>query len=288
MSPNIECLIEACRELSMSFQVLHPTQNVVAVPGPHLFVNWSTPLVSHSVSRLMQDKDYTWHLLNGCVRMPQTRAYLTPNVEECFRKYLTCTSITQIVSDIESTLAYPLIVKRNAGSFGSHVYRCENSSETRAGLERIYDEKSKEWDYVALAQQYIPPKTEYRAVFLDNVVAFAYIKDIREASYSGNLSPLHWENARALLVEDQAVLQKLNAFMKPVFNRIEAPFFGADIIEDHQGDFWLIELNGSPHFEIFLRDNDRRCIVDLYKRMLMKLAALPVSGYSGLRPILKP
>jgi len=271
MNANIASLIQACRELGCRYAVRHDTQNLVVVENKFFFANWSTPFITHSLGRIMQDKDYTYNLLHDVVRMPLTISYLSPGIDEVYRKYLKYGNVREIVSDIERRLSYPLVLKRNAGSQGSHVFLCEKQKEAAAALAHIFNERDREWDYVALAQQYVRPKAEYRAIFFDGGLAFAYRKDVSKAGFTGNLSPLHWEGARAVLLDDARFLDRIEKFIQPAFSALPAAFCGADIIQDEENSLWLIELNGSPCFDVFVRDNGNAKIVELYRRILAGL-----------------
>ena len=59
--------------------------------------------------------------------------------------------------------------------------------------------------------------------------------------------------------------------MQPVFAKINVNYGGFDIAIDQNGDYWLIEINSSPNFEIFVRDNDRQIVVTMFKDILESL-----------------
>lgn len=271
MNANLRCLVRACRELGLPYEVLGAARNVVLVGERHLFVNWATPFISHSAARLMLDKDYTWQLLHDRVAMPLTQAYLSPQVEERFQKYLAYPSMDAIVADIEARFRYPLVIKMNQGSHGVHVFRCSGALETQAALTAVFDEHNKDWDYLALAQAYLEPRAEYRVVAFQGDIAFAYCKDNSEAEFCGNLSPLHWRGARAVSLHDPEFLDRARRFIAPIFDRVPARFCGIDIIEDREGKWWLIELNGSPSFEMFVRDNGEEEPTAFYRMALASL-----------------
>jgi len=270
--------VQACRELGIPHSVMHPTGNVVLVAGRHLFVNWATPLISLSLARLMLDKDFTWHLLQGAIAMPKSIGYLSPLVEPRFQKYVQLQSIGSIAADIERRLDQPLIVKRNSGSHGSHVFLCSSRQAIEEALARIFDEHDKDWDYLALAQEFVNAKAEYRLVALQGRIAFAYEKDTKTARFEGNLSPLHWTGAKAVPIQDVRLLERLQAFVAPIFARLSIPFCGIDVILERDDRLWLIELNGSPSFEYFIRDNGDEVVVDFYRGVLKLLEPAAQDG----------
>lgn len=285
MNGNIRCLLKACDQLGLSHVSPHPTGNCVLVDGRHLFVNWATPLISLSLGRLMLDKDFTWHLLKGAIAMPESHGYLSPEVESRFQQYVQLHSIAEIAADVERRLAYPLILKRNSGSHGSHVFLCRARNAVHNALSVIFNERDKDWDYLALAQQYIDAQAEYRIVALQRRIAFAYRKDTGGASFTGNLSPLHWDGAKAVRIEDEALLERLARFIAPIFERLPVEFCGIDVILDRSDRLWLIELNGSPSFEIFIRDNGEEQVVAFYRKVLGLLTASSHTNFGEQLPL---
>ena len=271
MDTNIRCLIKACKIEGLKFEQLHSTQNLVLIEDKHLFVNWSTPLISHSTYRLLVDKDYLYTILNGVIDMPKTKAYLAPSNDPRFSKYRSYNNVSEIASDIEEHFSYPFIIKKNQGSLGSNVFLVKNSQETLTALTTIFNENSKDWDFVALAQEYIERAAEYRIVTLDNQIELAYLKDTTHASFCGNLSPLHWSGGKAVKITDSSLLQKLSDFIAPIFSRLDLAFCGIDVIQSKSGELKLIEINGSPGFEHFCNDNGDEDIVKLYRKILKRL-----------------
>ncbi len=268
MDTNIRCLIKACKIEGLKYEQFHSTQNLVLVDKKHLFVNWSTPLISHSVYRLLVDKDYLYTLLNGYIDMPLTKAYLAPSNDPRFSKYKSYNNISEIVSDIENNFSYPIIIKKNQGSLGCNVFLVKRTQDTEAALSTIFNEQSKDWDFVALAQEYIERVAEYRIITLNGKVELVYLKDTTNATYCGNLSPLHWNGGKAVKICDEKLIQKLSDFIAPIFSRLPISFCGIDIIQNKTGDLRLIEINGSPGFEHFCNDNGDEDIVKLYQKIL--------------------
>ena len=48
-------------------------------------------------------------------------------------------------------------------------------------------------------------------------------------------------------------------------------YAGFDIALDTKGVYWLIEINSSPNYDIFVRDNDRQIVVTMFKGILESL-----------------
>jgi glutathione synthase/RimK-type ligase-like ATP-grasp enzyme len=241
------------------------------VEGSHFFVNWSVPLVSDGVARLCRDKDFLAKALEGIVRMPRTLALLDWNIKPEWEHYVGFRGDLHQLERMLEDFSYPVIVKRNSGSQGSNVFLCRNLDEVADAIRTIFNRSSSEYDYVALVQEYFPVLIERRVVLLDGKVMFTYRKDITEARFCGNLSPLHWEDAKGVL-EGRDVEWRMEEFLRNVF--IKFPlirYAGADVLEDHQGNLCLVELNTSPSYRVYIRDNGDAQVVRLYREILQTL-----------------
>ncbi len=271
MNANLECLTAACEALGMHYESFHPSGNAMTVSvgsRERLFVNWTTPLNSQAVSRLCRDKEYAFHYTRKLIRTPYCKGYLNPEVENRYRRYLERETIPEIVDAINGEFETPVIVKRNAGSGGSNVFLCADEAEITRSIEKIFDQQHKHYDFVALAQKYIPPVREYRAIFLRGELMLLYEKDVSMGAFLGNLSPLHWENAKAVKVTDSDLLTRIQRFLTPLCRIPDLQFGGADIILGKDDELWLIEINPGPSFAIYIRDNGPEAVIELYRRML--------------------
>jgi glutathione synthase/RimK-type ligase-like ATP-grasp enzyme len=275
MLSNIRLTMKACDELNLSYEMFHHNQNILRVKVKdkyHFFVNYSTPLVSQSVAQILKDKDYTYQLLKDVISMPKHLAFLSPFCDEKYQQYLEFKTIAEIKQKIVESFSLPVIVKRNRGSGGNNVFLCKNNTEIKLGLNRIFNINYKDYDYVALAQDYINIKKEYRLIFLNQKLILAYEKNTENANFTGNLSPLHWDGAKAIKIDDQPLLNQLNNFVNPVFDQLELNYGGFDIAIDQDDKLWLIEINSHPNFNIFIRDHNENIIVDLFKKILLSLS----------------
>lgn len=271
MLTNIKMLIKACQKLSIDYEILHPNQNVVKVKfgdREYYFTNYSTPLTPQSVAEIFKDKQYFYQIFQDVVKMPRTISFISPYCDEKYLEYLEFPSIDKIIAEIEKNFALPVIIKRNRGSGGNNVFKCENLPEIRKALDHIFNVNSKNYDYVALVQETINIVKEYRSVCLNQEQIVLYEKDISQAVFTGNLSPLHWEGAIAKQVNDAQVIQAIEQFIKPIFQKMAIAYVGLDVALDDQGNYWLIEANSHPNFDIFIRDNGEEAIVQLFQKVL--------------------
>jgi D-alanine-D-alanine ligase-like ATP-grasp enzyme len=264
-------LLEACKKSSVSYEVLHPNQNLVKVTTgdrEYHFTNYSTPLTPQSIAEIFKDKQYFYEVFQDVVQMPYTISFISPYCNEKYLEYLEFTSVDQIVSQVEQKFEFPVIVKRNRGSGGNNVFKCEDLTQVRNALDTIFNVNTKNYDYVALVQKSINIVKEYRSVCLNQKQIVLYEKDISQAKFTGNLSPLHWDGAIAKLVEDTQIIQEIDDFIQPIFRKMPITYVGLDVAVDDQNNYWLIEANSHPNFDIFIRDNGEEKIVMLFQKML--------------------
>lgn len=309
MLTNIEILLAACDELKIPYEILHHSQNLIRIKHggeDYFFVNYMTPFNSASIAQILKDKEYAYQLLNGKINTPQTLGFVSPHCDDKYKKYLSFPDIESMVLEVNKNFALPVILKRNRGSGGNNVFLCESRAQIKESLEIIFNINSKDYDYVALAQEYIEIEHEYRAVFCKEKLVLLYEKDKSQAEFAGNLSPLHWEGATARHIQglrtptketgflrkdalqpadsllnpvssapcvspniaSRNLMSEIEAFVKPVFAEIRINYAGFDIALDTKGAYWLIEINASPNYDIFVRDNDRQIVVTMFKNIL--------------------
>ena len=274
MLTNIEILLAACEELNIPYEILHPSQNLIRLKQggeEYYFVNYMMPFNSASIAKIFKDKEYTYQVLNGKINTPITLGFVSPHCEEKYKKYLSFPDIESIVLEVNKKFAFPVILKRNRGAGGNNVFLCETREQIKEALEIIFNVNSKDYDYVALAQEYIEIAHEYRAVFCKEKLVLLYEKDKSQAKFAGNLSPLHWEGAKAKHIINPYLMSEIEDFVKPVFAEMAINYAGFDIALDKKGQYWLIEINSTPNYDIFMRDNDRQIVVTMFKGILETL-----------------
>ena len=274
MLTNIEILLAACEELNIPYEILHPSQNLIRLKQggeEYYFVNYMTPFNSASLAEIFKDKEYTYQLLNGKINTPRTLGFVSPHCEEKYKKYLSFRDIESIVLEVNKKFAFPVILKRNRGAGGNNVFLCKTREQIKEAIEIIFNVNSKDYDYVALAQEYIEIAHEYRAVFCKEKLVLLYEKDKSQAEFAGNLSPLHWEGAKAKHIINPNLMSEIEDFVKPVFAEMAINYAGFDIALDKKGQYWLIEINSTPNYDIFMRDNDRKIVVTMFKGVLESL-----------------
>lgn len=274
MQTNISLVIEACQQLNIPYEIIAPNQNLIRVKlhdRPYFFVNFSTPFDNQQIVHLFKDKEYTYYLLKDKIKTPKTLGFLSPFCDEKYWKYLQFHNCEEVAIEALRNFALPVVVKRNRGSAGNNVFLCQTEEEVKSAIETVFNVNSKDYDYVCLVQEYIEIDREYRAVFFGGKLVLLYEKDKSNGKFAGNLSPLHWEGATAKHITDSSIIAEIEDFVKPVFQEISVNYAGFDIALDRTGEYWLIEINSSPNFGIFVRDNDRQIAVNMFKQLLKSL-----------------
>ncbi len=165
-----------------------------------------------------------------------------------------------------------MIVKKNSGTTGTNVFKVNSKSELNEAIKAIFNINSKDFDQIAIAQDYLRIRTEHRAVYVNGELSFAYEKSIRGAKFQGNLSPLHWEGAKAILIEDGTLLAQIKQFCAPIFVKKMILFCGLDIAIDENNQWWLIEANSSPAFAHIVADGGEDKVIEMYEGILTLLS----------------
>jgi glutathione synthase/RimK-type ligase-like ATP-grasp enzyme len=173
----------------------------------------------------------------------------------------------------------PVVIKPHSRSKGQNVTLCTEGRHIFDAVEKIFDHHSEYYDYVALAEEYIAPDREFRVVIFNREIVLMYEKDVREATFVGNLSPLHWQGAKAVVVTDKEIIGKMSDFIAPIFNELDINYAGLDVILGRDGKFYLIEVNTLIGFSHFVKDNGDAPIIDLYENILAKSFNLPIKNH---------
>ncbi|MEH2161505.1 MAG: YheC/YheD family protein [Nostoc sp.] len=276
MLDNLSLLLKACENLNINYEIIHPTENLVKIKlnnKQHYFCNYSTPIINQALAQIIKDKEYTYHILKKKVKLPKTVGFLSPFCDLQYKIYLKFPSFEDIILEIKNNFETPVIVKRNSGSSGHNVFLCQNTDEVKTALKDIFNVNNKKYDYVAIAQEFIHIKAEYRAVFFNKELVLLYEKDITNAKFAGNLSPLHWDGAKAKHINEPQILTKIANFAKPVFEELDINYGGLDIALDRDNQYWLIEINSHPNYSIFTRDNGEEPVLRIFEKMLISLAS---------------
>lgn len=255
---QLGCLKTACTRLGFLFAEKDENGNLVEVDAPSgklLFSNFTTPFNSGSVEHVCRDKGFTYTLVHKTVSMPRTIGYFDPTYREGYERFKTFADVGRIVAHMESVFVYPFVIKKNSGTRGINVFLCHNRRDVEKALEAIYGQDSSEYDYIALAQDYVVPHAHIRAVWFKGEILLSY-------NSQALWSPPVKENTATVSAGE---LQK---FLAPITEVFPIQFAGADILVDGNGKLWLLELNSRPGFGQFIRENGEEPVAAMYERIL--------------------
>lgn len=247
---NTRCLIEAAKRLDLACEIFDKNGNLARVRagGKILdFANYSTPFNSDSFCKIANDKEFTHILLNRAVNMPKTTGFFDPNYDEGGEIKSEPNTLENIADEIAGRFGFPVVIKPNSLSRGRNFALCRSKEEISAALETIFT-KDTNYDFVALAQEYIKPKNEYRAVVFKNEIMLVYTvkKEIK----------------------DEAIKDEISKFIKPIFEVLPIGFAGLDIVVGEDNEKYLLEINAEPGFANFVEKNGEESVVEMYSRIL--------------------
>lgn len=247
----------------------------------HLVIADNFGLNDEVVEKICRDKVYTHALLNSYVKMPKSLSFVdlyTNKHKISEDKVAQRQAYEQIAQTIIDHNLLPAILKPNSKSGGINVFQCNNQDEIVTAVESIFNKNSSKYDHVLLAQEQIKIKREFRVIVYKGEIQFVYQKDNTgfDAKFVGNLSPLHYENAKAVLVDEEKekdLLSQLKIFINPIFSKLNVQYAGLDVALDESGHLYLFELNSRPSFDYFIRDNGAQKIMQFVEKVLMDLIA---------------
>lgn len=267
MLANMQALQAAAHNLGKKIEVIDRYGDVVRIEG-EIYVHSRLPFNTESVSYMARDKAYTHYLLEGVVRMPRMRDYFNPNSISKWQEYREYASQTEIVNDIIKKFSFPVIIKPNHGSFGEGVVVANTKESVEAAVADIFDSNSSNHDYVLLAEEYLPPVREWRLLWLDGDIVLVYEKKFQAGRLNQNISPLHYEGAKAEIETDEKLIKLLTDFVLPIKEKIKLRWAGLDVALLGDESLVLYEINSHPRLDIFARDNGIETLIPLYERVL--------------------
>lgn len=283
MSVIIALLKKACDQLDLKYVPVDDSGIFLKIffegGGSRLFIANNLGLNSEVVEKICRDKSYSHTLLSEVVRMPKTDTYIDPDPPEIYASFKSFGSTDSIAQEIikrhggKSLVEFPLLLKPNSGSMGINVFKCESNAEVAHAVTTIFDKKSYKYDHVLLAQEYVQVQKEYRVLMYNHKIQFVYQKDNTQktAKFVGNISPLHYANAKAVLVTDLAFISRLQEFIDPIFSHLDLQYAGLDIVVDQAGQLYLLEINSKPGFSYFVKDIGEVEVIKLFKKVLSDL-----------------
>lgn len=265
---NPHCIKLAADHLGLESRFFDSNHNFIEVkPGQLIFINAHTPFNSGSVASMLKDKDFFFRWLENTVTFPKYKSYLAPNCDDKYKKYLNQKNLNEIVDDMEANFSYPFIVKMNSGLRGKNIFLVKDTADIRRALRNIFDKNKKDSDYIAIAQEYIDIKREYRAITFNGEILLCYEKVFGKKNH---ISPFQNPDTKAVLVKEEK-LKDIKVFLNNSKIK-EINYAGLDIVEDQEGKMFLLEANDHPGFNYFVRDNGKEAIVEMFVKILKQYA----------------
>lgn len=282
---TIPLIKKACKNLGLKFQNIDGDGVFIKVnfgKDDRYFLGNQLGLNDGIVEKVCLDKAFLHELLSSDVKMPTSISYIDSDPPELYKNYSKFNSHVEIVEDILQNNNFPLVLKPNSKSMGANVFICNDKKEVAKAVDIIFNKNSYDYDYIMLVQEKISIVKEYRVVVYKGKVQFVYHKDntIENSEFIGNISPLHFENAKAVLVNDIEFISKLQKFITPIFEHLSLVYGGLDIAIDETGQFFLIEINSKPGFTYFIKDNGEDLVVKMFENILKDLSAPKILGSS--------
>jgi len=271
MLPHLECLVSAADKLNLRYDYVDKNHDFVKIytkKGTLNFIKNVTSFNSEDVSKICTDKSFTRQVLQSVINMPKTKDYIDPLIAQEYKSYTEFKSYEEVARDIEANFNFPIIIKPNSKTRGIHVYKAYNYNDILDSVQKIFNQNQINYDYLLLAQECLEIKEEYRVVIFNQRIVLNYLKDNSKAVFTDNLSPLHWDNSKAVEVTDLEFNQKVQEFIDPIFEKLNVIFAGLDIIIDINGEWWLIEINTFPGFKKFLENNPKSRLIKMYEEIL--------------------
>ncbi|HAP62269.1 MAG TPA: hypothetical protein DCR93_23145 [Cytophagales bacterium] len=177
MLPELQCLTQAALNLGYAYRTHDRNGNLLTVEigeRKYLFERNYTPFNTETEARICLDKEHCYQLLQGVVPMPKTLGFFDPKQAAQYNAYKHQASLDQVLDTLDREFRYPLIIKRNRGALASQVHWVQDAPEAGEALRQIFNQQSKEYDYVALAQEFIPTSREFRVVCFRGQLLLAY------------------------------------------------------------------------------------------------------------------
>lgn len=267
------CFIQACHHLGYPYQILHSGNNVLKITLPHkdtYIINGHGEWLSDNQHEICLDKDMQMSII-GPHLFPRTIPVCDPYLTIQYQSYSQYSSYVEIIQAWEERLSYPFIIKPNRGARGINVQRVHNRKQALYALQTIFDKQNRHYDYVALGQECLQIKKEYRVICLGNSIEMILEKDISQAQYVGNLSPLHWNGATVIWKTEKALYDIMKTLVCEIFDSFVLTFSGFDVVQTQDNQFYLLEVNAHPGFRLFRTVYGDKPLISLYTKLLQHL-----------------
>lgn len=271
METHIRCLTKACNQLGIGYNFLDKEENFIQLDKANelIFQRNRTPFNTEVMASICKDKEHTYHLLNQQIAMPKTVGYLDFNTSDEYQKYIRYKTLDAVLENIEKEFTYPVVIKSNSGALGINVFLCHDQERVREALSQIFNRNSSFYDYVALAQEYIPSEKEFRMVYFKKELVLCY----QRVSENKEFGAKYWDSNKGFAIHftDSKELSSLTEFLSPVLELPGLSYVGCDVIKSHQGKNYLIEINSGPKYNHFVDSCGEKEVIKMYTKILREV-----------------
>ena len=271
MENTIRCLTEAAKRLGLNYRYVDKNQNFIIIDEQLYFQLNRTPFNSESMARMCKDKEHQYECLTPLVNIPKAIGFLDHTIPEAYQQYVRYHSHDAILDAIEQQFGYPVVLKPNRGALGNNVFCCKSRQQALTALNTIFDKQSPSYDYVAIAQQYIKPKQEYRVICFDGEPVLCYERVFGQADFGAK----YWQNEQGAVIalDVNGIARRAADEFAPALKLPGLRYVGLDVIVDEQDTLHLIEINSGPQVNHFIEKNGETLIIDMYENILKRYYA---------------
>jgi dihydrofolate synthase/folylpolyglutamate synthase len=277
---SLRCLELAVDRVGLTLHTASEDGNVVRVDAQNrsqYFLRNKHPFNDYVSARLAEDKAYQYELfLNAGIRVPYTMKLFNPYADERFNRYQEHGSVGRLIEGIESRISYPMVVKRNLGSFAQGVYLEHNREGLEERLELLF-RHSGYLNNILICQSFVAGR-EYRAVATGGTVQLLYEKQgPLTAEAGGDMNPLHRPGGQAVKIEDPMQLKSFAKIAESISEVLNLGFYAIDAIAGVDG-LSVLEVNPNPVCYFYNESNGREDFVGIYAQLLRQLAGAASSS----------
>jgi len=141
---------------------------------------------------------------------------------------------------------------------------CHTPTQVVKAINTIFDKQTAMYDYIALAQEYVPTDREYRFICFRGSPVLTYERYLDGQRFKVK----YWESPEGKILNvGNPIIEELLEFVQPVYNHLDLGFCGFDILRNVQGELYLLELNSAPGFQNYIDLQGPAEIVQMYKKI---------------------
>lgn len=253
---SLECVQKAAQQLGWPFSFVDKDKVLLEVQTPTQplrFLHNKNPFNNFISARICQDKSLQHQLyIQNQIPTPKTFIFHNPNQKQAFQIYSQYDSTHEIISQIESQLDYPLIIKKNISSLSKDVHYIAATDDLKSILNNYFQSQD---PVIILAQEFVIGE-EYRLVQLNGDLLLAYNKNNHKFTKQPLTPPQK--------VIDQQILDKFQKITEQIHQSLQINFAGIDLIIDEKDQIRVLETNPNPACFYYNKYNGSEDFIQIY------------------------